>query len=102
MLSFRFGKDAKVVHFLGAIKPWHHFCDPETSQVQVQQHGVSDLGVQSFIQLWWDVYKNSVALQDAEASKSQVSVYYLVPFFAEGDTGRVPGMNNLPVLTDYT
>eukprot|EP00795_Rhopilema_esculentum_P016666 gene16666-8104_t len=69
----QFGKDAKVVHFLGAIKPWHHFYDSETSQVQIQQHGVSDLGVQSFIQLWWDVYNNSVALQDAEASISQDS-----------------------------
>lgn len=26
----RFGKDTKVVHFLGLVKPWHHIYDKST------------------------------------------------------------------------
>ena len=52
----RFGKEAKIVHYLGAIKPWHHFFDTETSQVHVKQAGGDVEGVRHFIQLWWDTY----------------------------------------------
>ena len=55
-LSFRFGKDAKVVHFLGATKPWHHFCNPETSQVHIQDERSNVEGTREFTQMWWDMY----------------------------------------------
>ena len=56
LLSFRFGKDAKVVHFLGAVKPWHHFFDTQTSQVHIKEGNSSTEGAKQFIQMWWEIY----------------------------------------------
>jgi len=52
----RFGKDAKVVHFLGSVKPWHHFFDTETSHVHIQQSGPAAEGSRQFIEMWWNIY----------------------------------------------
>ena len=47
----RFGKNVKVVHFIGSQKPWHYTYNRSTEQVE----GVS--GPQhNFLQLWWSTF----------------------------------------------
>jgi len=52
-----FQKDIKVVHFIGAVKPWLHMYDRSTHRVQVQ----SDPGHNaSYLQMWWDIFMKEV------------------------------------------
>jgi len=46
----RFGKDVKLVHFLGSTKPWHG----ESQQSQCATYN-------GFIKAWWAIYKELVA-----------------------------------------
>jgi len=55
----RYGKDIKIVHFLGAVKPWHHHFDKETGKVvRVGSHSGSKTD-EIFTQMWWDLYNDS-------------------------------------------
>ncbi|XP_015906265.1 glycogenin-1 isoform X2 [Parasteatoda tepidariorum] len=51
----QFGKDVKIVHFLGPIKPWMEFYNSETGRVQPNSpHS------QEHLQMWWDVFMKHV------------------------------------------
>jgi glycogenin glucosyltransferase len=55
----QYGKDVKIVHFLGATKPWMHQYDPVSGNVTVvggpaQQH------VQGYLKMWWDLFAETV------------------------------------------
>jgi len=52
----RFGSDVKIVHFLGAIKPWQHFYNTEAKQVKLLTNARYSGADEKFIQLWWDCY----------------------------------------------
>ncbi|XP_048190647.1 glycogenin-1 [Perognathus longimembris pacificus] len=55
-----FGASAKVVHFLGRVKPWNYTYDPHTKSV----HSVSqDTPVThpELLSLWWELFSTSVA-----------------------------------------
>ncbi|XP_061222505.1 glycogenin-2 isoform X1 [Neopsephotus bourkii] len=71
-----FGRDAKVVHFLGARKPWNHKYNLQTKKVM--QDGTTDgsLHQLSFLSLWWNIYSASILpllekLQKKEESESE-------------------------------
>ncbi|BFZ06765.1 hypothetical protein BsWGS_09804 [Bradybaena similaris] len=53
----QFHDNVKVIHFIGPVKPWHHAYNTAT-------HRVTQLpnteGSQEFLQLWWDVFMDSV------------------------------------------
>ncbi|KAG8190788.1 hypothetical protein JTE90_005824 [Oedothorax gibbosus] len=51
----QFGKNVKVVHFLGAVKPWMHFYNSETGRVQGDSHHSYE-----HLQLWWDLFMKYV------------------------------------------
>ncbi|XP_028583588.2 glycogenin-2 isoform X1 [Podarcis muralis] len=55
-----FGKDAKVVHFLGPSKPWNYKYNPQTGTVI--EDGSSSLSNSQlcFLQLWWTTYSSDV------------------------------------------
>jgi len=55
----RYGKDVKIVHFLGSIKPWHHHFNKETGQVVRMSTANSSMSDQIFLQMWWDLYNGS-------------------------------------------
>jgi len=55
----RYGKDVKIVHFLGSIKPWHHHFNKETGQVVRMSTSNSSMSDQIFLQMWWDLYNGS-------------------------------------------
>jgi len=55
----RYGKDVKIVHFLGSVKPWHHYYNKETGKVVRMSHAQTSMSDQIFIQMWWDLYSGS-------------------------------------------
>lgn len=61
---FRFGQNAKVVHFLGKNKPWRYTYDPKSKRIS---GNVSDATAHpSFLLDWWKLYSSTVvpALQE--------------------------------------
>ena len=55
----RFGRNAKIVHFIGAVKPWQHRYLPEVDSVVLlpgtytSQHAALD-----YIRRWWRVFNS--------------------------------------------
>lgn len=53
----QFGRDVKIVHFIGPVKPWHHTYNPATDDVSSPSGGRGFIPHErSFLQLWWDIY----------------------------------------------
>uniref|UniRef100_A0A8C8EC92 glycogenin glucosyltransferase n=1 Tax=Otus sunia TaxID=257818 RepID=A0A8C8EC92_9STRI len=55
-----FGRDAKVVHFLGATKPWNYKYNPQTKRVIQDGTASGSFHQLSFLALWWNIYSASV------------------------------------------
>ncbi|XP_037564118.1 glycogenin-1 isoform X1 [Dermacentor silvarum] len=53
----QFGKDVKIVHFLGPVKPWHHTFNLLTGQVQPQG---SSQHMFDHLQFWWELFMTNV------------------------------------------
>merc|ERR1712013_924493 len=49
----RYGKNIKIVHFLGAVKPWHHYYDQTTGRVRTTGGGSKTDEI--FTQMWWEL-----------------------------------------------
>ncbi|KAL1022229.1 hypothetical protein UPYG_G00023960 [Umbra pygmaea] len=64
----KYGHEAKVVHFLGKLKPWNYSYDTQTGKVKghTLTPGSGDLHPDFLVQ-WWNVYSSEVlpALRDA-------------------------------------
>ncbi|XP_038585577.1 glycogenin-1-like isoform X2 [Micropterus salmoides] len=57
----QFGRDAKVVHFLGKVKPWNHSYDAQRGEVK--GHSLSPDLCQlhpDYLLMWWQLYTKSV------------------------------------------
>ncbi|TMS21049.1 Glycogenin-1 [Larimichthys crocea] len=57
----QYGHDAKVVHFLGKVKPWHHSYDAQRGEVK--GHSTSPDLCQlhpDYLLMWWQLYAKSV------------------------------------------
>ncbi|GFO47441.1 glycogenin-1 [Plakobranchus ocellatus] len=53
----QFRNNVKVVHFIGAVKPWHQPFNTATGQVTA----LPDTGhSQEFLQIWWNIFMESV------------------------------------------
>ncbi|XP_045200204.2 glycogenin-1-like isoform X5 [Mercenaria mercenaria] len=53
----QFKDRVKIVHFIGAVKPWHHTFDTSTRTVQpLPGTGHS----QEFLQVWWNIFMDMV------------------------------------------
>ncbi|NXP80850.1 GLYG2 protein, partial [Ramphastos sulfuratus] len=55
-----FGRDAKVVHFLGATKPWNYRYNLQTKRVMQDGTTAGSFHQLSFLALWWNIYSASV------------------------------------------
>lgn len=56
--AFRqFKQNVKIVHFIGAIKPWQHPYSSSTRTVTPLPHSGHDA---EFLQRWWDIFTSSV------------------------------------------
>ncbi|CAH2050084.1 unnamed protein product, partial [Iphiclides podalirius] len=52
-----YGQDLKIIHFIGAAKPWLQQFDWRTRQVQGPEH------LRGLLQLWWDLFVGQVHAQ---------------------------------------
>ncbi|KAL9866070.1 glycogenin-2 isoform 2-T2 [Geothlypis trichas] len=71
-----FGRDAKVVHFLGATKPWNYKYNLQTKRVMQDGTTSGSSHQLSFLALWWNIYSASILpllekLQKMEESESE-------------------------------
>ncbi|KAM8770929.1 glycogenin-1 [Rhynchonycteris naso] len=57
-----FGANAKVVHFLGQIKPWNYTYDPKTKSVRSESQDPT-MSHPAFLSLWWDTFATGVLPQ---------------------------------------
>ncbi|NXA36069.1 GLYG2 protein, partial [Eudromia elegans] len=55
-----FGRDAKVIHFLGPTKPWNYKYNLETRKVIPDSTASGSFHQLSFLALWWDIYSASI------------------------------------------
>uniref|UniRef100_A0A3Q3X160 glycogenin glucosyltransferase n=1 Tax=Mola mola TaxID=94237 RepID=A0A3Q3X160_MOLML len=55
----QYGHDAKVVHFLGKVKPWHHSYDAQRGEVRGQSPDSCQLHP-DYLLMWWQLYSTSV------------------------------------------
>ncbi|NWX21932.1 GLYG2 protein, partial [Aegotheles bennettii] len=55
-----FGRDAKVVHFLGATKPWNYKYNLQTKSVMQDGTTSGSFHQLSFLALWWNIYSASI------------------------------------------
>lgn len=58
-LPFRYGREAKVVHFLGKVKPWNYTYDTKSKSVKGHSQDPSTLHPDYLLQ-WWDLFSTSV------------------------------------------
>lgn len=55
---FRYGGNAKVVHFLGKTKPWSYTFDPKAKQITGSTHEATTHP--TFLLDWWTLYSRAV------------------------------------------
>nr|XP_014346185.1 PREDICTED: glycogenin-2 isoform X1 [Latimeria chalumnae] len=59
--AFRqFGSEAKVIHFLGAVKPWQYKYNPQTGAARWEGGEPPGPHCMEFINLWWQIYSSEV------------------------------------------
>ena len=57
LLHNRFGRDVKIVHFIGPIKPWNHTYNSVNGNVNTLSGSRGYVPHErTFLQLWWDIY----------------------------------------------
>lgn len=54
---YRFGKNAKIVHFIGSVKPWHTSYNKTTGQIDT--HGDKTHRME-YLQFWWKIFTEHV------------------------------------------
>ncbi|KAG8580863.1 hypothetical protein GDO81_007447 [Engystomops pustulosus] len=54
-----FGANAKVVHFLGKVKPWNYTYDSTTKTVKGDAHDQTLIHPE-FLNLWWEIYTSRI------------------------------------------
>ncbi|XP_032629455.1 glycogenin-2 isoform X1 [Chelonoidis abingdonii] len=55
-----FGRDSKVVHFVGSAKPWHYKYNSQTRTVTQDGSTSGSQHQYSFLVLWWKIYYASI------------------------------------------
>ncbi|XP_032082196.1 glycogenin-2 [Thamnophis elegans] len=55
-----FGKDTKVIHFLGPAKPWNYNYNPQTRTVTSNDSTSVSENQLPFLELWWITYRSSI------------------------------------------
>lgn len=53
---YRYGSTVKVVHFIGAVKPWHASYNRATHSLDDASGG----GASDFLRLWWGLFMDKV------------------------------------------
>ncbi|XP_015216950.2 glycogenin-2 isoform X1 [Lepisosteus oculatus] len=73
--AFRqYGHKAKIVHFLGSVKPWHYKYNPQTRSAYQEPGFPVGSHSEHFVNLWWEVYSSGVVplvMQHSERRESE-------------------------------
>lgn len=57
----RYGHNAKVVHFLGEVKPWTHSYDAQRGEVRGRSPSADPRQLHpDYVLMWWQLYSKSV------------------------------------------
>jgi len=57
----RYGHEAKVVHFLGKVKPWSYSYDPQSGEVKGHSLSPDQCHLHpDYLLMWWRLYAESV------------------------------------------
>lgn len=57
----RFGRNAKIIHFIGPVKPWQHRYVPDVDAVILSPGSYASQNVAyDYIKRWWQVYNSTV------------------------------------------
>ncbi|XP_059672019.1 glycogenin-2 [Gavia stellata] len=104
-----FGRDAKVVHFLGATKPWNYKYNLQTKRVMQDGTTSGSFHQLSFLALWWNIYSASILpllekLQKMEESESEECKHTFngVEITLEKVSPYVANSLQMPVLPEQT
>ncbi|XP_077199438.1 glycogenin-2 isoform X2 [Paroedura picta] len=101
--AFRyFGKDAKVVHFLGSAKPWSYKYNLETKTVIEDCSTSLSESQRPFLELWWEMYSSSILpllekCQESHASEHQKEELDLSENQTEFEEGSLVSSYPLPM-----
>ncbi|KAM6917339.1 glycogenin-1-like isoform 2-T2 [Lycodopsis pacificus] len=71
-----YGRDAKVVHFLGKVKPWNYSYDAQTGEVKGHSLSPDQCHLHpDYLLMWWQLYAKSVQplLQQAYGETPYIS-----------------------------
>ncbi|KAF1401234.1 Glycogenin-2, partial [Spheniscus humboldti] len=104
-----FGRDAKVVHFLGATKPWNYKYNLQTKRVMEDGTVSGSFHQLSFLALWWNIYSASILpllekLQKMEESESEECKHTFngVEITLKKVSPSVANSQQMPVLPEQT
>ena len=57
---YRFGRNAKIIHFIGPVKPWQHQYVPGVDSVVLAPGTYSSQSAAyDFIRMWWQVFNRT-------------------------------------------
>lgn len=56
----QFGKDVKIVHFIGPLKPWHYSYNSDLGDVYMPAQSGAIVHEKLFLQQWWGIYNTYV------------------------------------------
>ncbi|XP_074848598.1 glycogenin-2 isoform X2 [Carettochelys insculpta] len=102
-----FGKDAKVVHFLGSAKPWHYKYNPQTRTI-TQDSSISGSPNQfSFLVLWWKIYYTNVLpllenIREMKNTESQRQKHVFCEIKPKDETPLVTNSPRIPEFPEQT
>ncbi|XP_077102933.1 glycogenin-2 isoform X1 [Siphateles boraxobius] len=65
----QYGHHAKIVHFLGGIKPWHHSNNPQATSESSSRDSSNNFA--QFMHLWWAEYYSQNQLQVKKDDKNE-------------------------------
>ncbi|XP_075771762.1 glycogenin-2 isoform X2 [Pelodiscus sinensis] len=104
-----FGRDAKVVHFLGSTKPWHYTYNPQTRTIMHDGATSGSPNQFSFLQLWWKIYYANILpllekCQEMANSESQGQkhVFYDDEIRLKNETPLVINSLQIPTFLEQT
>ena len=60
LFLYRFGKDVKIVHFLGSKKPWMYSYNKTSGTVESADKNHS----YEHLKMWWDIYTEHIGMDE--------------------------------------
>uniref|UniRef100_A0A668V787 glycogenin glucosyltransferase n=2 Tax=Oreochromis aureus TaxID=47969 RepID=A0A668V787_OREAU len=82
----QYGQGAKVVHFLGKVKPWNYSYDAQSGEVKGQSSPDPCVLHPDYLLMWWQVYTKSVL---PLLQKAYGDTPFLSGFIEQSDEGKL-------------